>query len=80
MLKITSDLEPTHVPGRLPPPARLPITDISVWVERYSLMVATLAARFPEKALELFAYQVTIVRAERNYDPGRWVLYDRQIP
>ena len=55
--EITSDLEPAHVPGRPPPPAILPITDISVWVERYSLMVATIAVRFPEKALELFAYQ-----------------------
>ena len=33
-------------------PARLPITDISQWVERYSLMATTLALRFPEKAPE----------------------------
>ena len=79
MSEITGDLEPTQVPGRPPPPARLPITDISIWVERYSLMAATLAARFPEKAPELFAYQATIVRAERNYDTGRWVLNDRQF-
>lgn len=42
-------------------------------------MAATLVTRFPEKAPELFAYQATIVRAERNYDPGRWVSYDRQF-
>lgn len=41
-------------------------------------MAATLTARFPEKAPELFAYQAQIVWAERNYEPGRWVVYDRQ--
>ncbi len=28
---------------------------------------------------ELFAYQATIVRAERNYEAGWWVAYDRQF-
>ncbi len=66
MAEVTVDTEPAQVPGRPPPPARLPITDISQWMERYSLM----AARFPEKASELFAYQATIIRAERNYKLG----------
>ena len=43
------------------------------------MMAAMLATRFPEKAPELFAYQASIVRAERNYEPGRWVSYDRQF-
>ena len=47
--------------------------DISRWVERYPLM----AARFPGKEPELFANQAQIVRAMRNYEPGRWVVYDR---
>ena len=42
-------------------------------------MAATLMTCFPEKAPELFAYQASIVRAERNYEPGRWVSYDRQF-
>ena len=41
-------------------------------------MAAVLASRFPEKALELLAYQATIVRAERNYEGKCWVVYDRQ--
>ncbi len=32
--------------------------------------------RYPHKAAELFA---TILRAERNYEAGRWVTYDRQF-
>jgi len=38
-----------------------------------------LATRFPEKAPELFAYQATIVQAERNYDGKRWVSHDHQF-
>ena len=55
------------------------ITDISQWVERFSLMAAILATRFPLKAPEFWAYQATIVRAERNYEGTRWVAYDRQF-
>ena len=40
-------------------------------------MAALLASRFPENAPELFAYQASIVRAERNFDSRRWVAYDR---
>ena len=44
----------------------------------YSVMVAILATRFPEKAPELLAYQSSIIRAERNYEGKQWVAYDRQ--
>ena len=61
------------VPGR-PTPA---ITNISTWMERYSIMVVAIATRFLEKAPDLFAYQATIIRNDRNYEVGRWVAYDR---
>ena len=79
MAEITLDDDTLQTPGRPPAPARLPITDISQWVERYSLMTAVLTTRFPAKAPELLAYQATIVRAERNYEGKRWVSYDRQF-
>ena len=78
MAEVTVDDISPQAPGRPPPPARLPITDISQWLERYSLMAAVLCTKFPEKVPELFAYQACIVRAERNYEGGRWVAYDRQ--
>ena len=78
MAEVTLAPELEQIPGRPPAPGRLPITDISQWLERYSLMAATLASRFPEKAAELFTHQATIIRAERNYETGRWVSYDRQ--
>ena len=78
MAELTIDDLPSQVLGRAPPPARLPITNISHWMERYALLAAVLCSRFPEKAPELFAYAATIVRAERNYEGQRWVIYDRQ--
>ncbi len=78
MAEITSDDLSSTIPGR-PHPPRLPITDISIWLQRYSAMAAVLTARFPHKAPELFAYQGQIVRAARNYEGDRWVAYDRQF-
>ena len=77
MAEVSADATAEQVPGRSP--GRPPVVDISQWVERFSLMAAVIATRFPHKAPELFAYQATIVRAERNYEAGRWVAYDRQF-
>ena len=77
MAEITADDDTPPIGGRSQP--RLPVTDISQWLERFSLMAAILTTRFPEKAPEFFAYQAMIVRAERNYEGNRWVVYDRQF-
>ena len=78
MSDITTDVELPQTPGRPTTSGRLPVTDISIWVEKFSVLAAILVTRFPEKAAELFAYQASIVRAERNYEGNRWVVYDRQ--
>ena len=77
MSEIALDDLPSQSPGQMPVPARPPIQSISVWIEKYSVMAALLASRFPEKASELFAYQASIIRAERNFEDRRWVAYDR---
>ncbi len=79
MSEVSVDADLPQGPDRPPAPARLPVTDISQWLERFSLMAAILTTRFPDKAPELFAYQAMIVRAERNYEGKRWVSYDRQF-
>lgn len=56
--EIAVDSDVPQVPGRPPPPARPPITEITQWVERFSLMAAVLATRFPDKAPELWAYRL----------------------
>ena len=78
MSEISVDDIPQQTPGHPPLPARPPIQDISVWMEKYSVMAAILSTRFPERAPELFAYQASVLRAERNYDDKRWVAYDRR--
>ena len=77
--EVSADGPAEHIPGHPPPPGKPLVTDISQWLERFSMMAAILATRYPEKAPELFAYQAAIVRAERNYETGRWVTYDRQF-
>ena len=42
-------------------------------------MAALLVTRFPEKGLELWAYQTTILRVAHNYEGSNWVAYDSQF-
>ena len=42
-------------------------------------MAGLLCKRFPHKAPELVAYLSSIVYAERCYESGRWLAYDRQF-
>ena len=79
MPEVTVDDNIPQVSSCPPAPARLPITDISQWLERYSLLAIVLDTRFLEKAPELFAYQVTIIQAEQKYEGKHWVLYGRQF-
>ncbi len=53
MFKIAMDDDVPQTPGRAPAPARLPVTKISQWLERYLVMSAIFSKWFPEKALEL---------------------------
>ena len=61
------------------PLVRLPTTNISQRTEKYALMVAIPATWYPQKTPDTFAYLATIIRAERNYEAGRWVAYNRQF-
>ncbi len=79
MSKVTVDADLPQGPDHLPAPVRHPVTDISQWLERFSLMAAILTTRFPDNAPELFAFQAMIVRAEHNYKGKGWVSYDRQF-
>ena len=56
MSEVTLDMPPDPIPGRPPPPGRSLITELSQWIERYSVMAGLLCKRFPHKAPELFAY------------------------
>ena len=56
-----------------------PVTDILTWIECFSVMSAIIAAKFPERASHLFAYQRTIVRASQLFEGPAWVNYDAQF-
>ena len=77
MSDISPDEVQTATPGMPPPPPKKPIQDISLWVEKFATMASVLVSRFPEKAPELFAYLTSVVKAERNFEGNRWVVYDR---
>ena len=48
MTEITLNDPPAPSAGHPPLPARPPIHNISVWIEKYSIMAALLASRFPQ--------------------------------
>ena len=54
-----------------------PVTDISVWVECFTLMAAVLAAKYPSKAPDLLMYLRRIVYCARKFEGHAWVTYDR---
>ena len=56
---------------------RGPVTDILLWIECYSSMVAVLATRFPQHIGDLMSYQKTIIKACKNFEGTAWVIYDR---
>lgn len=55
---------------------RGPVTDILLWVECYSSLVAVLSLKFPEKTPQLMSYQQTIVKAHRTFVGEGWATYD----
>ena len=60
-----------------PQPRRGPVTNILLWLECYSSLVAALATKYPQYTGEFMAYQRTIIKASRNFEGTAWVLYDR---
>ena len=56
---------------------RGPVSDILLWVECYSSLVAVLATKFPQHIGDFMAYQKTIIKACKNFEGTAWVIYDR---
>ena len=54
-----------------------PITDILLWTECFTLMVAMLAKCFQDNAPQLLAYFWRIVHAAKSLHGTAWVSYDR---
>ena len=63
--------------GSRRPSRRGPVSDIMLWVECFSTLVAILASKYPQHIPDFMAYQKAIVRASRNFEGSSWVVYDR---
>ena len=63
----------THTPRT---PRRGPVTNILLWVECYSSLVAVLSSKYPTKIGHFMAYQKMIIKAQRTFVGERWVVYD----
>ena len=57
-------------------PRRGPVTNILLWVECYSSLVAVLSSKYPNKIGHFMAYQKTIIKAHRSFVGEGWVVYD----
>ena len=55
---------------------RAPVTNLLLWLEGYSIMVAVLATKFPQYIGEFMAYQRRIIWAASNFEGTAWVTYD----
>ena len=53
-----------------------PISDILLWIDCYSSMVAVLASKYPAYVPQLMAYQKTIIKAHKSFTGEGWVTYD----
>lgn len=58
------------------PPRKKPITDILLWLECFSTLVAVLSTAYPEKTAHFMAYQQTIIQANKNFTGEAWATYD----
>ena len=55
---------------------RGPVTDILIWIECYSSLVAILSTKYPDKTPQLMSYMRTIVKSQRTFSGEGWVSYD----
>lgn len=55
------------------------IPDLATWTQCFSLYVATLARKYPEKVPELMAYQTIVAKASLKYRWPSWLVYDQNF-
>ena len=55
------------------------IHDISTWLEAFTTYARVIVDSAPEKAVELLAYQATIIDANCHYHSDAWLTYDRKF-
>ena len=59
--------------------ARKIIPDLATWLQCFSLYVATLAPKFPDRIAERMSYQTIIAKTSQRYRWPSWVVYDQNF-
>ena len=52
------------------------VPDILRWLHRFSMFVAIVSTKYPQKAKELWAYQAIMISEARRCGGRGWSLYD----
>ena len=55
-----------------------PVTEIIQWLECFGRLASMLRMKHPNKVGEFSAYQLSILRAARNFKGTAWVAYELQ--
>lgn len=55
------------------------IPDLATWCQCYSLFIAVVTQKKPERVPELMAYLSTIAKASLNYRWPSWIIYDQNF-
>ena len=58
---------------------RRQVTNITEWVQCYSIYVAVLTSKYPDKIQDLMGYQALIIEACMEYGSEAWLGYDRRF-
>ena len=65
--------------GREDKKAKCLISTISEWVQCYSVFMAVVSKKVPERMQDLLSYQAIIVEACMEYEGETWLCYDRRF-
>ena len=65
--------------GGVPKSKRRAVTNILEWIQCFSVYIAIIALKYPERVPDLLGYQSLIIDASIQYEGDSWVGYDRRF-
>ena len=65
--------------GGVPKSRRRAVTNILEWIQCFSIYIAIIAQKSPERVPDLLGYQSLIIDASIQYKGDSWVGYDRRF-
>ena len=65
--------------GGVPKSKRRAVTNISEWIQCFSIYIAIIAQKHPERVPDLLGYQYLTIDASIQYEGDSWIEYDRRF-